>query len=83
MADNTQVIKVGKYEVTLLRDVCIGAATCVAMAPDTFELDENNIAVMNEKTSDLDDTILMAAQACPVKAIIVKDIETGEQVWPN
>ena len=82
MADNTQVIKVGKYEVTLLKDVCIGAATCVAMAPDTFELDENNIAVMNEETSDLPDTILMAAQACPVKAIIVKDIETGEQLWP-
>lgn len=72
-----------KYKVEILRDVCIGAATCVAAAPDAFELDNDNIAVLKdewEKTSD--EEILQAAESCPVQAIILKDKETGKQVFP-
>lgn len=76
-------VQIGKYKVKVLRSVCIGAASCVAVSPQTFELDEENKAVIQEGSKDTPENILMAAQACPVKAIVVVDTETGKQVWPS
>ncbi|NBP58447.1 ferredoxin [bacterium] len=79
------------------RDQCIGAASCVAVYPDVFEIDEEAKAVLKlkggEVTSDRtditaldvssvdDDTLLLAAQSCPTAAIYLYD-EKGEQVFP-
>lgn len=79
----TQVIQVGKYKVEVIRDKCIGAASCVAIAPNTFALDEHEIAVIIAQNGDDDETELLAAQSCPTAAIIVTDTSTGEQVWPR
>lgn len=78
-----KVFQIGKYQVKVVRSLCIGAATCVALAPTTFELDTENKAVIKAGTTDPSETILMAAQSCPVKAIVITDAETGEQVWPK
>lgn len=71
-----------KYKIKIDRDLCIGAATCVAVAPKAFALDNEAKAILlptaNEET---DQTILDAAKSCPVAAIIVTD-ETGKQVYP-
>jgi ferredoxin len=70
------------HKVAIDRKACIGAATCIVIAPDAFELDKENVAVV--KTSALnvdDDTLLMAAQSCPTGAIILFD-ETGTQLFP-
>lgn len=72
-----------KYKVEILRDACIGAASCVAIAADTFQLDEENLVYMVEGEWDQDDIILAAAQSCPVFAIIIKDAATGEQIFPE
>lgn len=74
----------GKYIIEYRRDICIGAATCSAIAPFTFGMDDENKAVMlvNSDEDDSDDVILAAAQSCPVFAIIIKDAETGKQVFP-
>lgn len=74
--------KVGKYTVTVINDKCIGAASCVAIAPGTFVLNEQNIAEVISQGGDPDDMKLLGAQSCPTAAIIVTDNETGEQVWP-
>lgn len=72
----------GKYKVTVLRDKCIGAASCVAIAPKVFALDgEQKATVISQ--DELDDIKLLAAQSCPTAAIVVTDIETGEQIWPK
>lgn len=89
------------------RNLCIGAASCVAVAPSAFELDAENKAVMRRKRpgsagatglepprsfdltarEDLEDeaiddeALLLAAQSCPVQAIIVYD-EEGKQTYP-
>lgn len=79
------------------RDQCIGAASCVAVYPDVFEIDEEAKAVLKLKggeiTSDRtditaldvtsvdDDTLLLAAQSCPTAAIYLYD-EDGNQVFP-
>lgn len=72
-----------KYTVQVIRDKCIGAASCVAVAPNTFKLDEENIAVILGQKQDSDENVLLSAQSCPTAAIIVIDDETGEQVWPK
>ena len=76
-------IQIGKYKIKVLRDDCIGAASCIAVSPSVFKLDENNKAVFVDGASDEVDNILMAAQSCPTKAIVVTDTETGKQVWPE
>jgi ferredoxin len=85
MNDQTQdkIIQLGKYKVKVVRDLCIGAASCIAVSPDTFLLDDQNKAVIKEGSTDLPENILMAAQSCPTAAIIITDAETGEQVWPS
>jgi ferredoxin len=68
-------------KVVVDRDLCIGAAPCVTVAPGVFQLDEENKAyVVDQKGAD-DETILLAAQACPVQAILVYD-QDGNQVYP-
>lgn len=82
MDDQGKVVQIGKYQVKVLRSACIGAASCVAVSPNTFKLDHESKAVIQEGSVDMPETILMAAQSCPTKAIIVIDTETGKQVWP-
>lgn len=72
-----------KYKIIVDRKLCIGAASCVAVGPNTFALDDQNIAVVTNPQGDNDETILAAAQSCPVDAIIIVDKVTGEQVWPK
>jgi ferredoxin len=78
-----QITQVGKYKVEVIREKCIGAASCVAIAPLVFDLDEENIARIISQDGNDDDTKLLAAQSCPTAAIIVTDTTTGQQVWPR
>jgi ferredoxin len=75
-------VQVGKYKIKILRNTCIGAASCVAVASGTFQLDSENKAKVIEGSIDMPENILLAAQSCPTKAIIITDAQTGEQVWP-
>jgi ferredoxin len=74
--------QIGKYQVTVIRDKCISAASCVAIAPGVFQLDEEQLAVVLSQDGADDEMKLLAAQSCPTMAIIVVDTETGKQVWP-
>ncbi len=72
-------IKIAKIVVD--RNLCIGAASCIAVAPGVFQLDgENKAVVYNDKGAD-DETILLAAQSCPTQAILLFD-EEGNQIYP-
>lgn len=85
MNEQTQdkTIQIGKYKVKVVRDLCIGAASCIAVSPDTFLLDDQKKAVVKEDSNDVPENILMAAQSCPTAAIIITDAETNEQIWPS
>lgn len=90
-----KAVKIGKLMVD--RNLCIGAASCIAVAPSGFELDAENKAVLRRKVgppssdttarADLEDqtiddeTLLLAAKSCPTQAIIVYN-EEGEQIYP-
>lgn len=86
-ADNPDIQTVdgpmpGKYRVKVIRSKCIAAGSCIAIAPTVFEFDDQNIAKVISQ-DELDDIKLLAAQSCPTMAIVVEDVETGKQVWPE
>lgn len=85
-----------KLKVRIDRNLCIGAASCVALEPKVFGLDAEAKAVVldpadsakqyNEFIYEVDEerfeSILTAAKSCPTNAIIVTDEETGKQIYP-
>lgn len=79
---SVQSKQIGKYKVSVIREKCISAASCVAIAPAVFQLDEEKIAIVLSQDGNDDEMKLLAAQSCPTMAIIVTDTETGQQVWP-
>jgi len=77
---NKEGSNIGKIVVD--RDLCIGAASCIAVSGETYELDGENKAVVTHADVADDATLLMSAQSCPTKAILLFDKE-GKQVFPN
>jgi len=76
-------VKVRNLKFWVDRNLCIGAATCVAVAPKTYALDEEAKAViLNSTDEETNEVIIDAAKTCPVAAIIVEN-EKGERVFPK
>jgi ferredoxin len=86
-----------KIRVLVDEDLCIGAASCVTIAPETFQLNEENKAwVLDhgaepegptyerwmEVSEDEMENILLAAQSCPTLAIFIY-LEDGTQIFPD
>lgn len=72
-----------KLKIVIKRELCIGAGTCLIHAPDTFELDSENIAVLKKEDGNEVYDIIAAAKSCPTLAIELYNQETGEKVWPK
>ena len=73
--------KIGKVVVD--KDLCIGSASCVAIAPDVLDLGDDGKAYVKEG-ADLSqvEAIMDAARSCPVSAIQVFDAD-GNQLYPE
>ncbi len=70
-----------KYTIKYDRSKCIGAASCVKFAPDTWKLDDEGLAVQLKKEfadEELDKQV-KAAKSCPAHAIEIYD-ETGKKI---
>lgn len=81
MSDDPKFVRmVGKYKVVVIPSKCIAAASCVAISPTFFKLNEENIAEIIEGGSDSEDNIMLSAQSCPTGAIEIYEGET--RVWP-
>jgi ferredoxin len=64
------------------RELCFGFGDCLEAAPALFELDDESKSVVIDPEAYELETVLLAAQDCPVNAILVVDVETGEQLYP-
>jgi ferredoxin len=53
------------------RALCIGSGDCVDTAPDVFQLDEEDKAVVVDPDGAAVDDVIVAAGNCPVSAIFV------------
>jgi ferredoxin len=60
-----------RIEVTVDRALCIGSGDCVDTAPDVFQLDDEDKAVVVDPDGAPLEDILAAAGGCPVSAIFV------------
>ena len=62
--------------------ICVGFESCVEVAPDLFQMDEEGIAIFTSDTNEVDkETVLDACKECPVDALVVLDA-SGDQLHP-
>ena len=74
--------KVRKLTMHIDQSMCIGAATCVALAPKAWALDDQAKAyILDTVEAESDEALLEAAKGCPVMAITVTD-DTGKKLFP-
>jgi ferredoxin len=71
-----------KLKTTVNKVKCISSEDCVESAPTVFQLDADGKSEVYNPTGAPDAAIIAAARACPAKAIIVVDEETGTQLFP-
>ena len=67
--------------VEVKRDLCIGAGSCIAVAPGVYVLDDEMKAIIKDPKAADDSTLLESAKACPTYAIYIYD-DDGKQVFP-
>lgn len=80
--DPKVVRKIRKWTMRIDRDLCIGAATCIALAPKAWALDDEAKAIiLDTSDEETDDALMEAAKGCPVMAIFITD-ENGKQIYP-
>lgn len=61
------------------RDLCIGAQSCIAPGGGTFAINGENKAIVIDANAVDDEALMLAAQSCPTKAILLFDKE-GKQL---
>jgi ferredoxin len=86
-----------KIRVRVDEDLCIGAASCVTIAPATFQMNNENKAYVldhgtepngstyerwMEVTDEEYETILLGAQSCPTLAVFIYN-EEGTLLFPE
>ena len=85
MDDNDPKVtrKIRTLTMHINRNLCIGAATCVALAPKAWALDDEAKAIILDSVEEeTDESLLEAAKGCPVMAIILTNKKTGKQEYP-
>ncbi len=61
--------------VTVDRDRCIGSGNCVYWAPASFELDDEGLSVPTDPAADTLETLRVAVDGCPTRAITLDVVE--------
>ncbi|MFH8987088.1 ferredoxin [Streptomyces sp. NPDC017940] len=71
-----------RWRVEVDRSVCIGSGMCVSIAPDGFTLDSARQSHPARPESGAAEDVLEAAEGCPVEAITITLLDSGEAVFP-
>ncbi|MDJ0379861.1 ferredoxin [Streptomyces sp. G-G2] len=64
------------FDITIDKDVCIGAGQCALTAPAVFTQDDDGLSELLPGKEDGSGSPLVreAARACPVQAIVVRPV---------
>ncbi|MEW1642557.1 MULTISPECIES: ferredoxin [unclassified Streptomyces] len=71
-----------RWRVGVDRRVCVRTGLCAASAPGEFVLDENGQGRARSDTLPACELVLEVAESCPVEAIHITDLMSGERVFP-
>ncbi|MFE7659872.1 ferredoxin [Streptomyces celluloflavus] len=71
-----------RWRVAVDRSVCIGSGMCVGAAPDGFRLGPARQSHPVAPETDAADSVLAAAEGCPVEAITLTVVGSGAAVFP-
>jgi ferredoxin len=71
-----------KLKVNVNAAKCIASEDCVQTAPGVFQMNDEGKSEVYNPAGAPDNVIMAAARACPAKAIIVVDEESGSQLYP-
>jgi molecular chaperone DnaJ len=75
-----------RFHILIEPSLCLAFGGCETIAPKVFVVDKskhiNPKARVQSETADTLDRIVLAAQACPTKAIKIIDRYTGNQIYP-
>ena len=78
-------------KVEIDKESCMGVGSCVSIAPQVFKIDESSLKSsfmayaplkLLDEHGTSNQTILEAAQSCPYKAIILKNKDNNERIYP-
>ena len=71
-------MKIKKFKVT---DECIGCRACVGVAPDNFDINDENVAFLKKQPESDEEEVKCeeAIDVCPVGAIEAEDIATTKE----
>ncbi|HEX3963553.1 MAG TPA: ferredoxin [Trebonia sp.] len=58
-------------EIRVDRDLCMGSGQCCWYAPNTFDQDDQTIAVVTDPQGDPEEAIETAVNCCPTGAISI------------
>lgn len=79
---DAEELRVVDLTVRIDRLLCVGFETCVDVAPDLFQLDEEGIAAFHPNPAGVGvDLVLEACRSCPVDALEVFDA-SGRRLVP-
>jgi curved DNA-binding protein CbpA len=75
-----------RFRIIIEPSLCLAFGGCETISPRVFTVDKNKRinpkAKVQSETADSLERIVLAAQACPTKAISIIDRYTGDQIYP-
>lgn len=52
---------------------CIGCGNCVAISPDVFQMNDEDLAEVYAQPNDINDEVLEAVDSCPTEVISIEE----------
>lgn len=81
-----------RLSVSVDQGKCLGAMSCVSLAPSVFAIDTSQLGMsrraseplgMRETEGEIDsETLIQAAKSCPYQAISLRDVRSGVDLAP-
>lgn len=70
------------WSIEIDANTCIGSGMCAGVAPEHFDLVDGYSTALKDQVEPADE-VVDAAESCPVEAILVKEVGTGEVIAPE